>query len=206
MTVKIYQASNEKLSTNFRVKEFQSHDGTESILIDSDLVTILQLIRDHFGSPVTINSAYRTPSYNAKVGGKSTSYHVKGQAADIVVKGVHPVIVGMYAEKINTGGIGVYAYSDGEGFVHVDTRAVKYRWLQLVKNSRYEHISKIMPTILQGIENPVNPVVLVQRRLGVSKSGTFGDITSQAVKKFQKLNDLTVDGIVGKNTWSVLFG
>ncbi len=204
MTVKTYQASNERLSANFKVNEFQCHDGTEKILIDTDLVALLQKIRDHFGKAVEITSGYRTPSYNAKVGSSSTSYHVRGQAADITVKGIHPVIVGMYAETINAGGIGVYSYADG-GFVHVDTRAVKYRWLQILKNTRYQQITKVLPTIRQGAENVPNSVILLQRRLGISQSGTFGDITTQAVKNFQKSNGLTVDGVVGKNTWSVLF-
>jgi len=34
--------------------------------------------------------------------------------------------------------------------------------------------------------------------------GDFGSATESAVKKFQKDNGLTVDGIVGKNTWAAL--
>ena len=34
--------------------------------------------------------------------------------------------------------------------------------------------------------------------------GVFGQMTEQAVKKFQKDNKLVVDGIVGKNTWTKL--
>lgn len=35
--------------------------------------------------------------------------------------------------------------------------------------------------------------------------GKFGEKTENAVKKFQKKNGLTVDGIVGKKTWTKLF-
>ena len=35
--------------------------------------------------------------------------------------------------------------------------------------------------------------------------GVFGQMTEQAAKKFQKDNKLTVDGIIGKKTWTMLF-
>ena len=34
--------------------------------------------------------------------------------------------------------------------------------------------------------------------------GDFGQMTEKAVKAFQKAHGLTVDGIVGKNTWAAL--
>ena len=36
--------------------------------------------------------------------------------------------------------------------------------------------------------------------------GSFGDATDQAVRAYQKDNGLTVDGIVGTNTWNKLLG
>lgn len=207
MTVKTYYVSkmgNERLTTNFKVKEFQCNDGTDKVLIDSELVIVLQKIRDNFKKSVIITSGYRTPTYNSKVGGSSTSYHVKGMAADIRVSGVNPVIVGMYAESIGAKGIGLYAYEGG--FVHIDTRQMHYRWLQLVKSGNYQTISKILPTIKQGgSANTNNSVKLLQRQLGVSQSGTFGETTTKAVKEYQRNNGLVVDGIVGKNTWTRLF-
>lgn len=207
MTVRTYYVSkvgNERLTTNFKVKEFQCKDGTDKVLIDSDLVLILQKIRDHFKRALIITSGYRTPSYNAKVGGSPTSYHVKGMAADIRVSGIDPVIVGMYAESIGAKGIGLYAYDNG--FIHIDTRQMHYRWLQIVRTSGYQGISKILPTIKQGgTANTSNSVKLLQRKLGVSQSGTFGEVTTKAVRSYQRANGLVVDGIVGKNTWTKLF-
>jgi zinc D-Ala-D-Ala carboxypeptidase len=49
---------------------------------------VLQPVRDHFGKGVKINSAYRSPEVNAKVGGSKTSDHCRGQAADIEIPGV----------------------------------------------------------------------------------------------------------------------
>ena len=44
-------------------------------------IHILQPVRDQFGV-ITINSGYRSPALNAKVGGSKTSQHCNGQAAD----------------------------------------------------------------------------------------------------------------------------
>lgn len=111
-----------KLSDNFTVREFRCKDGSDKILIDLGFVKEkLQAIRDHFGAAVTINSGYRTESYNAKVGGANGSYHMKGQAFDIVVKGHTPQEVARYAQEIGIPGIIQY-----NTFVHVDSREKKY--------------------------------------------------------------------------------
>lgn len=125
------------VSKNFKVKEFRCKDGSDKILIDVDFVgDKLQKIRDHFNVPVTINSAYRTPKYNAKVKGAKASYHLQGRAFDIVVKGHAPKEVARYAQSLGIPGIIQY-----NGFVHVDSRASKY-WAQdnggkAVKVSRF---------------------------------------------------------------------
>ena len=67
---------NKKLSTNFRVREFACTDGSDPIFIDTELVAVLQKIREHFGKAVTITSAYRTPGKNKAVGGETYSQHL----------------------------------------------------------------------------------------------------------------------------------
>lgn len=125
VVVKEYSLSrdgNMQISKNFKVKEFRCKDGSDRILIDTDFVTNkLQKIREHFDAPVTINSAYRTESYNKKVGGAKSSYHMNGQAFDIVVKGHTPLEVARYAQSIGITGIIQY-----NTFVHVDSRTNKY--------------------------------------------------------------------------------
>ena len=113
------------LSKNFKVSEFKCNDGSDTVLISDKLVGLLQNIRNHFGVAVVINSGYRTSTYNKKVGGATNSQHVKGTAADIVVKGVDPLTVGQYVEYImpDHGGIGVY-----QTFTHVDVRTSRSRW------------------------------------------------------------------------------
>jgi len=49
---------------------------------------ILQPVREHYGKGVKVNSGFRHPEVNAKVGGSKTSDHCKGQAADIEIPGV----------------------------------------------------------------------------------------------------------------------
>lgn len=128
MTIKAYSRAkdgNKKLSTNFKVKEFACTDGTDPIFIDSELVTVLQNIRTHFGRAVAITSAYRTPTKNKAVGGETYSQHLYGKAADIKVKGIAPKTVAAYAEKLlpKRGGIGIYST-----FTHIDMRSAKARW------------------------------------------------------------------------------
>lgn len=114
-----------QLSTNFKVKEFACKDGTDTIFVDSELVEILQKIREHFGKPLIINSGYRTEAHNKKVDGATYSQHKYGKAADIRITGVSPKEIGAFAETllINRGGIGVYS-----NFTHIDVREVKSRW------------------------------------------------------------------------------
>ncbi len=128
--VKVYSKAKDgakQLSANFRVREFACQDGTDTIFVASELVTLLQKIRTHFGRAVTINSAYRTEAHNKKVGGAAYSQHKYGVAADIVVKGIAPLVVAQYAQTVlaGKGGIGVY-----KSFTHVDVRARKSRWDQ----------------------------------------------------------------------------
>ena len=116
-----------QLSPHFRLSEFASKDGSDKVLVDDALVDLLEQIREAAGGAVTINSAYRSPAHNAAVGGVSSSQHLYGRAADVVVEGASPLLVGQIAEYYldRRGGIGVY-----QTFTHVDTRAIRSRWDQ----------------------------------------------------------------------------
>ena len=121
-----------RLSANFTVREFACLDGSDPVFVDSELVRVLQNIRDHFGKPVVITSAYRTAVHNKAVGGAAYSQHCYGRAADIRVQGVSVEDVAAYAESLmpDWGGVGRYPVKAGRatGWVHVDTRADKARW------------------------------------------------------------------------------
>ena len=109
--------------SNFRIKEFACKDGTDKVLIDSELIDKLQIIREHFAKPVYINSAYRTSEHNKAVGGVSNSQHVLGKAADIRIPNVEPKKIAEFAKLIGFRGVGIYSWG-----VHCDTRINKAYW------------------------------------------------------------------------------
>lgn len=49
---------------------------------------VLEPVRDHFGKPIRVTSAYRSPRLNAAIGGSASSQHCLGEAADIEITGV----------------------------------------------------------------------------------------------------------------------
>ncbi|MBE6965755.1 MAG: DUF882 domain-containing protein [Ruminococcaceae bacterium] len=121
------------LTRNFKVAEFACKDGSDEIPIDMELVGWLQEIREHFGASVTITSGYRSPSHNKKIGGVADSYHLYGRAADIVVAGHTPKEVAQYAASIGVRGIELNA---PYGYVHIDTRDVKYWFVPVWSNGK----------------------------------------------------------------------
>ena len=87
---------NKKVSAHFSVYEFACSDHSDTVLIDTELVYILEQVRAHFGKPVHINSGYRSPSYNISIGGSPRSQHCLGTAADVTIKGVDPIRIALY--------------------------------------------------------------------------------------------------------------
>ena len=89
----------------------------------------LQMIRDHFGVSVHINSAVRCPDHNKRVKGGKNSQHLLGRAFDIRVEGVSPDDVArwideqMFHGNMLMGGLGRY-----NTFTHVDFRGTPARW------------------------------------------------------------------------------
>ena len=94
-----------------------------------DLTNNLQVLRDELKSSITINSGYRTPEYNASVGGATNSQHLYARAADITVSGytpqqVYDTIESLISQgKMKQGGLGLYTT-----FVHYDVRGNRQRW------------------------------------------------------------------------------
>lgn len=111
------------ISEHFKANEFQCKDGSKDLLIAPSLLETLESIRKHFNAPVHVNSGYRTPNWNKRIGGASNSFHCKGMAADIRVKGQSSAEVAKYADGIMEKG-GIIRYTN---FVHIDVRETKYR-------------------------------------------------------------------------------
>jgi uncharacterized protein YcbK (DUF882 family) len=131
---KVMNTTNKKqLTKNFAKSEFESHDG--AVMPDDvqkniiELAVNLQTLRDKVNATIKINSGYRSPAWNKKVGGVQDSQHVLGKAADIVVQGFTPIQIAQTIEaliaagKMKQGGIGIYP-----NFVHYDVRGTKARW------------------------------------------------------------------------------
>lgn len=114
-----------RLSKYFKREEFECSCGCGFTAVDIELLHVLEDIREHFDSPVTITSGCRCATHNANVGGSVNSKHLKGIAADIQVKYILPVVVAMYLDTKygDSKGIGRY-----ETFTHIDVRATKARW------------------------------------------------------------------------------
>ena len=66
-------------------------DNTPSDEIKKNLTlfinTVLDPIREDWGSPIIVSSGYRCPELNKAVGGVKTSGHLYGYCADLQVKG-----------------------------------------------------------------------------------------------------------------------
>ena len=220
MAINTYnKADKQKLSTNFRVSEFSCHGKgcCSETSVDSKLVEYLQKIRDHFGKPVTINSGYRCATHNKNVGGVSSSYHTKGQAADIKVDGVDPAEVAKYAESIGILGIGLYETSKDGYFVHVDTRTKKSFWYgqgQAYRSTFGGAVETKVTVELSVLKKGAKgeQVKTVQRILDALKydlgkygvDGDFGNATDKAVRAFQKARNLPETGAVDASTWNEL--
>jgi uncharacterized protein YcbK (DUF882 family) len=110
------------ITQNFKYSEFICKDGTEVPEIYKEnmevCATELQILREELGKPIIITSAYRTPEWNKKVGGKPNSYHLRMEAVDIKVKGMKPYDLAIWAAReTNFNGIGI-----ADSFIHLDLR------------------------------------------------------------------------------------
>ena len=79
------------LSPHFKLGEFTESEYKDVYNIPSHVAIEnmkrvcgwLEVLRDRYGSPIIINSGYRSSQLNKKVGGVATSNHVTGCAVDI---------------------------------------------------------------------------------------------------------------------------
>ena len=113
---------NYKISEHFTLGEMACKDGSDKVRYSEELISKLEELRSYVGGTITINSGYRTPTYNKKVGGGSFSQHIKGLAADIVVKRNGNVIsakkICCLCQKLGFRGIGFIS----DNATHVDMR------------------------------------------------------------------------------------
>jgi uncharacterized protein YcbK (DUF882 family) len=100
---------------------------------------VLQPVREHFKTGVKVNSGFRHPDVNAKVGGSKTSDHCKGQAADIEIPGIPNADLAKWiTENLDFTQVILEFYTQGvpdSGWVHVsyDPQNLKKQSLTAVK-------------------------------------------------------------------------
>ncbi len=68
-------------ATQFGIDNSPSQESTANMrrLVE----TVLDPARERLGKPIYVNSGYRCPELNRKVGGVANSYHLQGRAADL---------------------------------------------------------------------------------------------------------------------------
>lgn len=188
------------LTEHFKLWEFRCKDGTDSVKFDWFTVNALEAARQFFGKAIHITSAYRTQSYNSKIGGAYGSLHTTGQAVDCYISGQSPSLLAKFFEVYGVKGIGCY-YDDS--FVHVDSRASKFLW----KNQSTTAVRTHIPTIRSGATGQdVKDLQFLLNKAGANLTvdGIFGANTNKEVRNFQTANGLDVDGICGVKTWGKL--
>ena len=107
--------SQAKLSDHFTLGEMtksNSHPEVYNIPSHEAIANLkrvcswLEVLRERSGGPVRINSGYRSPQLNKKIGGVPTSNHLTGCAADIRVANMeqlirYAAIILEYADETN---------------------------------------------------------------------------------------------------------
>ena len=217
-----------KVSDHFYSTEFDCHGNgcCSQTIVNEKLIEYLEQIRVHFNAPITITSPYRCQTHNSRIGGAVGSRHSRGDASDIVVKGVSPRKVAQYAESIGILGIGLYETQYDGYFVHIDTRDYKSFWYgqkeqkmttfgaytETTININNSSNTSVLDTILNRGDygNAVKELQEKLIKLGYScgkrgADGDFGSATETAVRNFQRnTSGLAVDGIAGYQTLTAI--
>jgi uncharacterized protein YcbK (DUF882 family) len=95
--------------------------------IDPRLIDLLYRIAQRTRQKVILVSGFRAPMFSMA----ALSYHTRGMAADIRIPGMTPLMVRDLAESMGVHGLGYYPVS---GFVHVDVRDERMRWIDYGAN------------------------------------------------------------------------
>lgn len=161
--------------------------------VNPELRKMLDDLSGITGRETYVNSGYRSPAYNRKVGGARQSYHMSGQAADIDLSGYSPEQRKYIAANLaRMGAGGLITYSRSPNMLHFDRRAqvdgkARYMhnysnrnmgrapdWMKELENMSPEEINKFANTYMPGMaqvvqaaaEKPQNPMLSAMRKGG----------------------------------------
>lgn len=126
------------ITDHFNISEFACHANQE-VLINAEVIDHIQRLekfRQWYNRAMVINSGYRTPEYNMKIGGAPKSYHCRGIATDIALpnefyafsqarqeqflKNIKEKWYDLCAKDGKAGGMGWY-----NNFFHLDSRTIR---------------------------------------------------------------------------------
>lgn len=113
--------------TNFTWKELtKTNTGLDNTPDDMNVVKnlvrlaeFLQMIRNELRLPIIISSGYRSREVNERVGGVSSSYHVKGLAADLKCKDMDKLLAVLREHLMEIDQLGIYYNSTEQLWIHV---------------------------------------------------------------------------------------
>ena len=124
--MKVYNHWTEFPESQWRWPSFSPQElacrGTGKLAIDERSMDMLQELRDKVGKPMVLNSAYRSPEHNRRVGGAKGSLHMKAMAYDCRMDNHDPQE--FIAAALEVGFMGIGQYAD-KGFTHIDTRSTR---------------------------------------------------------------------------------
>lgn len=173
---------------NFSPEEIACN-GDGKVMLNFAALDALQKLRTKLGRPLILNSAYRSPAYNAKIGGAKASKHMEGIAFDVSMTNHNPEEFERAAVALGFRGIGHYP---GSNFMHIDTRKASnvVRWYGTGKNARWFFTANTRPI-------PKAAPVAAQPAAARSLSGIGGQIIEGMVDD-GKLDTAEVIDVIGE--------
>lgn len=85
--------------------------------MQQETLSRLDMLREFYGKPITLTSAYRCKEYNDTHG--HTQTHSTGRAVDIAVSGADAIKILQIAMSLGFTGYGIKQHGDGR-FIHLD--------------------------------------------------------------------------------------
>ncbi len=111
---------------HFDGSSFRCPENSDITIRLVNLAEDLQIIRNLFGNAaMTINSGYRDPVTNRRVGGASRSQHCQGRACDFTIAGHSPATVNYRVVNSVLADNGI---ASATSFTHYDNRGYRARW------------------------------------------------------------------------------